>query len=103
MLKLDALKLGDSLLREQALAGWSFGFHASAFKAGFCRHETRTISVSTRLVELNDVAHIREVILHEIAHALLGDTHHHDEVWRLKAVELGASGSECLPTDFVCD
>jgi hypothetical protein len=35
---------------------------------------------------------IRDTILHEVAHALVGENHNHDEAWRAKAIELGATG-----------
>ena len=38
-----------------------------------------------------DIDHIRDTILHEIAHALVGPCHGHDAVWRQKAREIGCT------------
>jgi SWI/SNF-related matrix-associated actin-dependent regulator 1 of chromatin subfamily A len=35
----------------------------------------------------------KDTILHEIAHAIVGPHHGHDEVWRGKAVEIGCTGN----------
>lgn len=51
------------------------------------------ISLSSYLILLNDEAEVRETMLHEIAHALVGHKHGHDIVWKLKAIEIGASPS----------
>lgn len=35
---------------------------------------------------------VRLVILHEIAHAMVGTSHGHDEVWKKKCLEIGGDG-----------
>ena len=36
----------------------------------------------------------------EIAHALVGKAHHHDDMWRAKAVAIGCSGRRCHDLQF---
>ena len=49
------------------------------------------ISLSQYLISLNDEKEVRETMLHEIAHALVGYKHGHNRIWKLKAIELGIS------------
>jgi len=49
------------------------------------------ISLSRYLISLNGEEEVRETILHEIAHALVGYSHGHDRVWKLKAMEIGCT------------
>lgn len=56
------------------------------------------------LYELGDIAEIKDVILHEIAHALCkeihGSGHHHDYYWRKVAMSIGCNGNRCSKTNI---
>ena len=54
------------------------------------RYAERTISLSSLIVPLCTVDQVRDTVLHEIAHALVGPEHGHDPVWKKMAVKLGA-------------
>lgn len=82
------------------LTGWSLTWDHARRRAGACRFETRTISLSKPLMQLYEYEQVREVILHEIAHALVGPSHHHDAVWRATALRLGSSGRTRLPSSL---
>ena len=56
------------------------------------------IKLSRYLVDLNDENEIRETILHEIAHFLVGPVHGHDAVWSKKAIEIGCNGNTYTKT-----
>lgn len=71
--------------------GWTFDWHRAHRVLGRCNFTTKTISLSKVYVSLNDEACVRDTILHEIAHALVGHSHGHDNVWKLKAIEVGAN------------
>ncbi len=58
---------------------------------GECQYDTRTIRLSRPFVECNPVSTMKEVMLHEIAHAL-EPRHGHDSVWRKKARSIGSKG-----------
>lgn len=83
-----------------SLDGWTFRFDSARRRAGSCTHRTRTITLSGPLTDLYDVETVRGVILHEIAHALVGPDHHHDAVWRRTARMLGAPDSARLPASL---
>jgi predicted SprT family Zn-dependent metalloprotease len=76
-------------LREQL---WSFQFDRSVSRLGLCSHRKKTISLGTHATLVNDELAVRNTILHEIAHALVGVNHNHDAVWKAKAREIGCTG-----------
>ena len=95
----DARRLGDRLLHQHGLNGWRLQFDRARTRAGRCDARHRIISLSAPLTALHDEAEVRETILHEIAHALVGPAHGHDEVWRARALAIGSSGERCVDTD----
>ena len=92
----SALALGRSLLREHGLEHWRVTTDHAKTRAGVCRFGTRTISLSGPLTRLHDESEVRDTLLHEIAHALVGPSHGHDDTWRRKAVEIGCSGQRTV-------
>lgn len=40
---------------------------------------------------------IRNTILHELAHVLVGSHHDHDKVWKTVALKIGCDGKVCSP------
>ena len=97
----DARKLANDLMQEHGLTNWTFYFDSSVRRFGACHHGTRCISLSKALTELNDETQVRNTLLHEIAHALVGRGHGHDAVWRAKAIELGDDGKRCYDSNIV--
>ncbi|MFE5340041.1 SprT-like domain-containing protein [Isoptericola sp. NPDC056578] len=88
----DAARLARGLMAEHGLSGWTFRFDRARRRAGLCRYDRREISLSGPLTALYDEADVREVVLHEIAHALAGARHGHDAVWRATARAIGSTG-----------
>lgn len=82
------LALGWRLLREHNLEGWYFQLCGDEVLMGSCDHTLRTINLSTPHA-LRDPRSVKDTILHEIAHALVGFEHGHDETWRRVARSLG--------------
>ncbi len=79
-------------LRDHRLTKWRFRFDHSTRRAGCCNYKDRLISISFDLARNGTEADIRDTLLHEIAHALVGKKHNHDAVWKAKAREIGCSG-----------
>lgn len=77
---------------------WRFAFDHAKRRAGACRHKDRTITVSRHLMALYPEALVREVLLHEIAHAVAGAEHRHDAVWKRTALAIGSNGKARLPS-----
>ena len=44
-------------------------------------------------------ADIEDTLLHEIAHALAGHRHHHDDVWKAAARAIGCTAERCHDVD----
>ncbi|WP_224769444.1 SprT-like domain-containing protein [Nocardioides ochotonae] len=95
----DAYSRAQALVVQHGLAGWQIEFDRAKRRAGQCREATRVISLSEPLTRLHDEAEVVDTILHEIAHALVGTKHGHDEVWRAKAIAIGCSGARCVDED----
>ena len=95
----DALALARRLLAEHGLSGWTVGLDRAKTRAGACHYSRRLITLSAPLTRLHTEDDVRDTILHEIAHALVGPRHRHDAVWRAKALEIGCTGQRCVPAD----
>lgn len=85
-----ARELALELMAAHGLRGWSFGFNRRKEATGLCDFHRRAIELSIYFVERNPHEEIRDTILHEIAHALVGPGHGHDNVWKRKCVAIGA-------------
>src|SRR4051794_2320393 len=88
-------KLALDLLARHGLPKWSFAFNWRKRTLGLCVYHTKTIELSVPFIECNTRAEIIDTILHEIAHALVGPKHGHDEVWKQKCLEIGAQPTRC--------
>lgn len=98
-------------LREEAralmvnfgLEEWEFGINSNVRRAGVCYYPTRTtpgrIELSAHFADRNPDSEVRDTLLHEIAHALVGPGHGHDAVWQAKCMEIGARPERCYGED----
>jgi predicted SprT family Zn-dependent metalloprotease len=93
--RVEVRKLALELLARHGLHDWTFALNRRKRTLGLCRYDARTVELSIHLVDRNGPEEIRDTILHEIAHALVGPGHAHDAVWRAKAVEVGARPERC--------
>jgi predicted SprT family Zn-dependent metalloprotease len=88
-------RLATQLLAAHGLHDWSFAFNRRKLQMGLCRYDPRVIELSLHFIARNDDAAIRDTLLHEIAHALVGPGHGHDGVWKRKCLEIGARPERC--------
>ena len=92
----DAQTLAVSLLREHHLwPAWHFRFDRSVRRFGVCNYRKQFIGLSSQLTQMNDEAHVRDTILHEIAHALCPIGTGHGFAWRAMARTIGAKPERC--------
>ena len=98
-----ALDTAATLMREHGLHGWTVRLDNARRRAGQCDYRRREISLSRHYVRHAEDDHIRDTILHEIAHALVGPHHGHDAVWRRKAREIGCSATRCHTLNFASE
>lgn len=95
----EAGRMARRLLDEHGLRDWTVVFDRAKRRAGICRPHQRQIGLSAPLTVLHDEAEVRDTVLHEVAHALVGPRHGHDAVWRATALRIGCSGRRCSDPD----
>ena len=99
--EIDAIaQRARELLEQHHLSLWRFHFDNGRKRAGSCQYGTQVISLSYEFAKHAPAEEIHDTILHEIAHALVGKAHHHDDVWRTKALAIGCSGRRCHELQF---
>lgn len=91
------LDKSDELLRSHGLNDWKTCFDWSLRRAGCCNVVRKTIFLSYHMLVADDISenNILNIILHEIAHALVGVEHGHNEIWKQKAIDIGSDGQRC--------
>ena len=96
-----AQELAKTLFEEHHLSKWTFKFDNASRRFGVCKYSEHIISLSKKLTLLNSEKIVRGILLHEIAHALVRINHHHDKVWRKKAIEIGCDGKRCYGNEVI--
>lgn len=99
-------KKAEALMVKNGLNNWQFGWDRAKRRYGLCDHGRKRISLSIYLTPLSSDSEIENTILHEIAHALVGQKHGHDRVWKAKALQIGCDATRCgkavvIPKTFV--
>ncbi len=74
---------------------WRFRFETATGRAGICRYTARTIALSVSFVLRASWDDIRDTLLHEIAHAIVGPGHGHDALWQTTARRIGCTAKRC--------
>lgn len=70
-------------------ADWSFAFDSGKRRAGICVYTDKQIRLSRHLVMLHSIDDARQVLWHEIAHALCGKAEGHGKHWLATAKSMG--------------
>jgi predicted SprT family Zn-dependent metalloprotease len=91
--------MAEYLLEVHGLDDWTVSYDNAKRRAGICRYADRTLGLSAPLTAVHSEEDVRDTILHEIAHALAGARHGHDETWRRLAVSIGSTGERCVSPD----
>jgi SNF2 family DNA or RNA helicase len=60
---------------------------------GLCVHRDKSIILNSAHIDIHPDAEVRCTILHEVAHAIVGPDHAHNEVWESKAREIGCDNT----------
>jgi len=71
---------------------WTFGFDNAKKRAGLCNYTAKRISVSRYLAARYDDDEIHQILLHEVAHAMVGPRAGHGPKWASTAASLGFVG-----------
>jgi predicted SprT family Zn-dependent metalloprotease len=99
------LTLGHHLLAAHGLAarGWQFALDDARLRAGACFYDRKTVRVSRHLAGRSE-AEVRNIVLHEVAHALVGPEARpqHGAAWRAQALAIGCDGARCHALGPLC-
>lgn len=71
---------------------WRFGWDRARRRAGACHHDKSLITLSRPFAELGTVDDAHQILLHEIAHALVGKEENHGPRWLETARSIGYTG-----------
>jgi predicted SprT family Zn-dependent metalloprotease len=81
-----------TMARHIDLGVWGFRFDNGKRRAGQCNYTERVISISKHLVAHHSLDDVQQVVLHEIAHAMVGKDAGHGPVFKKQAAALGYRG-----------
>ena len=97
----EAKTLALELMSEHGLTydGWRFEFDNARRRAGVCMYYSKTISLSKYLLPYMKDDKVKDTLLHEIAHAMVGSRHGHDRVWQRQAIAIGCNGARCYDAE----
>ena len=98
--EIEIKQLANQLFNKFNLDDWKFKFDRAVIRRGLCSHRKKTISISKPLAIRMSINEVRDTLLHEIAHALVGAGNGHNYVWKVKALSIGCNG-ERIATDNV--
>lgn len=100
---IDAMALANHLMEEHHLLvdGWRFEFDNARRRFGLTSFQSKTISLSQFLTAVNSYEKVKNTILHEIAHALVGKGVGHSSEWRATAFSIGCDGKRCYGSETI--
>ncbi len=90
----------EALMEKHGLRDWSFQFDDAIRRAACCDSATKVISLAHQFYSKAPAYELRDTILHEIAHAVVGNEHGHDRVWKHAARRIGCTGERCHGVNF---
>lgn len=90
----DAERLAKQLMHYHGLIdqGWSFGFDGAKARLGVTKFSKKLISLSKYMTMYATPEFVEQIMLHEIAHALLPPDAKHGSLWKNKARSIGYTG-----------
>lgn len=95
MTLIEIENLARQLMKQHHLNFWKFEFNNRKSAIGLCNEKRKTIYLSKILTPQMKYEDVKDTILHEIAHALVGIRHGHNSIWRAKAISIGCNGQRC--------
>ena len=106
LIKLHKIKeFANEQLKKWGLTGsydndWCMVWDTKAKRRyGQCRYHKQEIGITKQLANINSIEETKDVVLHEIAHALTGTGHGHDALWRRMCIKVGARPERCYSSE----
>lgn len=84
-----AHRIAKHFLREHCLEEWKMQFKPLLDAYATTNFANGTITIDTDKLPTYVYGHIRTLMLHEIAHILVGPKHEHDKIFTAACLELG--------------
>lgn len=94
MTREQAARLTRDTLDKAGLSDWHV--RMSSVESGYlglCVHKDKCIILNALHIDIHPDPEIENTVRHEVAHAVLGPGHGHNEVWQAKARELGCTNT----------
>lgn len=82
-----------ALLRKHGLTDWVVTFDQSTSRAGQCNHSWKRITFGIPFMQTAGEEQVKNTILHEVAHAVVGPKQGHGSVWKAFFISIGGNGS----------
>lgn len=79
--------------------GWVYKFNYLKRKLGLCYHNRKVLEFSLPFVEVNTLDLMKNTIIHEVSHALVGPYHKHNHVWKSQCRDLGLMNPTAVCVD----
>jgi len=95
MKEVEVAQLTESLISKHDLDDWSFRLGNTRRAIGRCIHRKKFIEISRHYIPLLSDDEVKDVILHEIAHAIAGYKAGHGPKWKEVAKMIGADPTRC--------
>lgn len=96
---LAAQEMALALMRQHGLHGWAFRFNRAKRRLGLCvsprEGKPGRIEMSIHLAERGSEAAVKDTILHEVAHALVGAHLGHGPEFKAMCLRIGAPPERC--------
>lgn len=89
---IQAHTIARETMSKHGLTGWNYPLDRAVNRSGACFYRQKRISMSAKIIAGMTEKEFMNTLLHEIAHALVGEDHGHDHAWRTKHYELGGNG-----------
>jgi len=80
------------VIKKYKLCDWKLTWNNAFSRAGICYENKKTISISRHYIKRNNWNNIKNIILHEISHAIVGNINGHNEKWLKTFKKLGGNG-----------
>ena len=97
----EARKVAVEMLCDSGLTskGWTFYFDNATGRAGQTNFYEKSITLTCLGTKIASEDDVRQTMLHEIAHALVGCGHAHDSVWLETARSIGYRQDRTMSLD----
>lgn len=94
----DVERFAYRLLKENGLTAWRVGFNHNV-RFGVCKHDEKAIFISLVGMQYSTPEAIRDTVIHEVAHAVVGPGNGHNAKWVRAAKKLGLENPQRLASE----